>query len=55
MGVQAQGVARAKGGISLGGNLDLGQLGAGSPAMWSGILFLVLLAVLVLIVMSLRG
>lgn len=50
--VQTQGSAR--GGVSIGGNISLGQLGAGSPAMYSAILFVVLLAVLVLVAMSLR-
>ena len=52
MGVNVQ--AQGKGGINLGGNLDLGQLGAGSPAMWSGVLFVVLLAIVVVVVLSLR-
>ena len=46
--------ASGKGGVSLGGNLDLSQLGGSSPAVGSAILFVVLLAVIVMIAVSLR-
>jgi hypothetical protein len=47
--------ASGKGGVSLGGNLDLSQLGgASSPAMGSAILFVVLIAIIVMIGLSLR-
>ena len=46
--------ASGKGGVSLGGNLDLSQLGGSSPAVGSTILFVVLLAIIVAIAMSLR-
>lgn len=53
MGVNVQ--AQGKGGISLGGKLDLGSLGGTtSPAMVSAGLFLVLLALVVVIAMSAR-
>jgi hypothetical protein len=52
MAVQVQ--ARGGGGITLGGNLNLAQIGVGSPAMWSAILFAVLMAVIVLVAVSLR-
>lgn len=46
--------AKGQGGLSLGGNFDVSQLGAGSPAVWSAGLFVVLLVVVVLVVMGLR-
>ena len=52
MGVSVQ--AQGKGGVSLGGAFDLGQLGGTSPAAVSAGLFLVLLAVVILIALSAR-
>jgi hypothetical protein len=46
--------ASGKGGVSLGGNLDLSQLGGSSPAIGSAILFVVLIAIIVMIGLSLR-
>ena len=46
--------AKGTGGITLGGNLSLDQLGAQSPAAYSVGLFLVLLAIVVLVALSLR-
>ena len=46
--------AKGQGGLSLGGNFDVSQLGAGSPAMWSAALFVILVAIVVLVVMGLR-
>lgn len=46
--------ASGKGGVSLGGNLDLSQLGGSSPAIGSAVLFVVLLLIIVAIGLSLR-
>ena len=46
--------AAGKGGISLGGNLSLDQIGATSPAGFSVGIFVVLLAAVILIALSLR-
>jgi hypothetical protein len=54
MGVNASASAQGRGGISLGGNLDLGQLGLGSPAIYSALLFFILLAIVVVVALSLR-
>ena len=54
MGVVAQGQAQGAGKVSLGGNINLEQLGAGSPAMFSAVLFVALLAIIVVVALSLR-
>jgi len=46
--------AKGQGGITLGGNLDLAQFGASSPAVWSAGLLILLLVAIVLIAMGLR-
>lgn len=52
MAVQVQ--AQGGGGVTLGGKLNLDQFGLGSPASWSVGVAVILLAVIVLVVLSLR-
>ncbi len=40
--------------VSLGGQLDLSQIGLASPAGYTAVIFVVLLAVVILIAMGLR-
>ena len=55
MAVNVSASGKGGAGVSLGGRLDLGQLGGtGSPAMVSAGLFVLLLAVVVLIALSVR-
>lgn len=54
MAVNVQAGGGGGGKVSLGGQFDLSQIGLASPAGYSAVIFVVLLAVVILIAMGLR-